>query len=754
MAGLAEVLRLRSDRIHTTPALRASMLRCHHRRMADASKSDLARILDDDPVANEEADLFNRGPFADRVVQVLSNVAAQTPSAVFGLLGPWGSGKTSALEMVRRRLENTGQWSVVQLNPWMVADLPSLIDEFFRTLITAVPKAAGAGGLREKLARYAGTVASASSPLRLLGIDAPGAVSGLQALIEGDVSLESRRTDLEGALEDLECPIILILDDLDRLQPDELLLIFKLVRLLGRLPNTYYLLAFDERTAIDVLTQTGLANDDPARALAYLEKVVQIRLDLPPAHPMQVERLLDESLTAIIEHHEVEWSLDDQKRLGAAYTTHMKRYLREPRQVKRYCAQVEALYPLVRGEVNFADFAIVTFLRTFHPGLVPTLLLHRSELTRTAFDFGRKKTRDESAALWRQRVEEVVADPADVESVLGLLAGMFGVIGSVVDGIHMSGHSSSADRRSVETDEYFDRYFYLGVSDSDIADATVRSAIGELLAGAPGASWAAVVSIIHEHGPIALDKLRRFAPTDSSTARCIAPHVAQLGPVVPERGFLDRGQPLWRIWLAELIDAAEPDDPNAFARELVEKSSILAVARACHASTQRAQEESLDPSPTMVAVIAEIVRLIRESLEAQALLPVTETTDVYGLLSYWTIFEPGADVREWFSRAVEVGRWAFPDAFALFASVGTLSGAHGPVPALGDANTELLEAAVGLHEASSLLPDDFTIQSEPHWGTDVSFEARRLSVMNAVARWSKQIAAHDSTQIEDGVADS
>jgi hypothetical protein len=30
-----------------------------------------------------------------------------------------------------------------------------------------------------------------------------------------------------------------ILDDLDRLAPDELLLVFKLVRLLGRLPNIY-----------------------------------------------------------------------------------------------------------------------------------------------------------------------------------------------------------------------------------------------------------------------------------------------------------------------------------------------------------------------------------------------------------------------------------------------------------------------------------------------------------------------------------
>jgi predicted KAP-like P-loop ATPase len=75
---------------------------------------------------------------------------------------------------------------------------------------------------------------------------------------------------------------LIILDDLDRLEPAELLLTFKLVRLVGRLPNVYYLLTYDERTLVDVLKRTDLVGEEDGRAQAYLEKMIQVRLDIPP----------------------------------------------------------------------------------------------------------------------------------------------------------------------------------------------------------------------------------------------------------------------------------------------------------------------------------------------------------------------------------------------------------------------------------------------------------------------------------------
>lgn len=64
----------------------------------------------------------------------------------------------------------------------------------------------------------------------------------------------------------------MILDDLDRLAPDELLLVFKLVRLIGRLPNVYYLLCYDEQTLLDTLSRSALVGGSEGRAREYMEK--------------------------------------------------------------------------------------------------------------------------------------------------------------------------------------------------------------------------------------------------------------------------------------------------------------------------------------------------------------------------------------------------------------------------------------------------------------------------------------------------
>ncbi|WP_399136029.1 P-loop NTPase fold protein [Streptomyces sp. NBUA17] len=47
-----------------------------------------------------------------------------------------------------------------------------------------------------------------------------------------------------------------ITDDLGRLAPEELLVVFKPVRLAGHLPNVYYPISTDEQTLQDVLQRT------------------------------------------------------------------------------------------------------------------------------------------------------------------------------------------------------------------------------------------------------------------------------------------------------------------------------------------------------------------------------------------------------------------------------------------------------------------------------------------------------------------
>lgn len=182
------------------------------------------------------------------------------------------------------------------------------------------------------------------------------------------------------------------MDDLDRLTPDELLLVFKLVRLVGHLPNVYYLISFDEQTLLDVLRRSDLVGDSEPRAREFLEKIVQVRLDLPAFRERNADVLVDRSLTAVLHSHELTMMPNEQRRFSEAYFRHLQGRLRTPRAIKRFFGQVDATLGSLAGNVDLVDFLLVTFLRTSEPGAYRVLGRHRAELTGTSFDPPRQTT--------------------------------------------------------------------------------------------------------------------------------------------------------------------------------------------------------------------------------------------------------------------------------------------------------------------------------------------------------------------------
>lgn len=714
--------------------------------MADSPPADATTgLLGDDPVDDEGRDLLRRGAFAARVTELIDHVAQETPSAVLALLGPWGSGKTTVLHFVRQRLKTQERWRAAEFNPWMVSDLPSLVQAFFTTLREALPDDPNSK-LRVKMAGYAKAVSPFAAPFKLFGIDAQRAAEAAAEVLAGDQSIEARRGELEEALRTHDKPVLLVADDLDRLHPDELMLFFKLVRLVGRLPKVYYLLAFDEETVLDVVQSTALAGGDRSRALAYLEKVVQIRLDLPPVHPRLSENLLDELLDALIAKYGV--TLDDgaAHRLSDAYHTHLAAYLREPRQVKRYCAQIEAFYPLVALEVDFVDFAIITFLRTFHPGVTTLLAAHKAELTGTSLDeIINKPNHEERSRTWREHLSQAGVGEGDLSAIMQLLGQLFLPIkGALERTEYASGfYPELAARRRVGSSEYFDRYFHLAIGPDDLSDATVAAALSEVLGGTPGDDWSTVMELLPTNPQLVFDKLRRLAPPTSDAALHLLPVLAPIAEQVPDNSFLGGGF-LHRLWAAELLLLAEPPDPRAFAEQLERVGSVHFLADSCARAKARVDEEH-PASPCFDLLCKEAVRLIQEELDQQAALPPEDTSGVRSLLDYWGMLDPDADRQTWTRSIIESGTWPLPDVLAIFVPVGTSTAGYGRTwRSLGDTQLKLLDDVIGLRYVAERLecpsgPFDETSVED----SDVSWGARVQRAALAVARWD---AANKPTQ--------
>lgn len=112
---------------------------------------DLSKgLLADDPVGESDPDLLDRKPFISAVLTVLERVRREADSSVLGLIGPWGSGKTSLLGLVAAATDR-GRWQPVFFNPWEVSDLESIVRTYFWALAEGIPRSKQGDRLRRAM---------------------------------------------------------------------------------------------------------------------------------------------------------------------------------------------------------------------------------------------------------------------------------------------------------------------------------------------------------------------------------------------------------------------------------------------------------------------------------------------------------------------------------------------------------------------------------------------------------------------------
>jgi hypothetical protein len=440
-------------------------------------------LYGDDPTPSN--DLLDRQRLANQLARAISEVANQSPSAVVALVGPWGSGKTTLLDQIQTSLASDARWCTARFNPWAYSTYEQSVSGFFEELSGALPEGILGDTPRERIGKWVSRLAPLGALGNLVNVNAAPLMEGAAALISGGQSPEDMRERAAESLATLSRPILVVLDDLDRLQPVELLLTFKLVRLLGRLPNVYYLLAYDESTLEDTLERTDLIGTAPGRARQYLEKMVQVRLEIPPMLDRQKISLMNMGLDDICDRRNIGLDADIESRIQMGWSECLSRYMDQPRAIKLLFTQLDALWPEVEGEVEFSDFLHLTFLRRFEPKVFDLLIANRSELLGEAIAWpGRgQETNAAKWARWQDMVTKCGAKHP--ENIAALLAEMFMVVRGARDNMTYSSHYRQDARRrfGIDCTEFFDRYVQLGVPQGDVSQAALVAAIEELRVG-------------------------------------------------------------------------------------------------------------------------------------------------------------------------------------------------------------------------------------------------------------------------------
>jgi hypothetical protein len=695
--------------------------------------SRASNLLGDDPRdgSEERPDELDRTGFVDYVGGLVNRVREQSDSSVMALIGEWGSGKSSILSQLCKNFrEDDGPWTIVEFNPWSYPNPESLQAGFFAELRAQLPKEARGGDLRKKIGELSKAVSPYSKVISVVGVDPSDSFKALGEALVGDTSVTASARAVAEELRKAARPILVVLDDLDRLTPDELLAVLKLVRHVGRLPHVFYLLGYDEETLLDVLGQTSLVGTSPTRARDYLEKIIQVRLDMPAFRVSQRAVLLDRGLSEVLTASETVLSEQDTKRLSNLYSNALERRLATPRSISRFMGQVLAFYPPLAGEVDFVDFFLITWLRTDEPGVYRMLATEREALFGN--DIDAVVHRQESATVtrligeWNSRLSDAGVAERDMPGVTRVVSELFPHVSAVFESGTVLASARPPKSRGVGDPDYFERYFSFGVPAEDISDQAVQEALRTLDTSGnkafPGLKELAVIDSGKVLGKIRSLRDEGFPIPD----RRLLIVLVGLMPHVRGRRRDVFSDPVRELELAvaqSLAAISDEPDLDAMVRSLTDTSDGLEVVsmgiERLLADTRNAEGARVTEGAKDVLRDA-IKRELRTYFGMQIVASV-EAVLCGPFWSWWRLDRGCAS--DWVRSQVEEERWALEDVVAGLVSEGVASGNEGTRAVLGnfsvgvlaeafglpvvfDALAELLDEAdvVGQHEAWALAP--------------------------------------------------
>jgi hypothetical protein len=332
------------------------------------------------PIESKTDDALGRDGFVRRLVSaVINERTKRSTGVVIGITGPWGSGKSSILNLVQERIRAEHENAVVvRFDPWLMSGRNDLISAFLAELRSAIKTTPQAAALLKTatatISKYGQHLAPAVN-MFLPGYAAValGGMAALRARFFSEEGIAALRGKLLKELSDISIPIVVLIDEIDRVEDQEIRDIAQLVRAVADFPSVSYILAYDPDRVAQALGSDAPEGQQQERGRVYLEKIVQLQLPLPVLLDDELSRLLTSEFHALVPELNLPENfafIEDYQELlrllcGSSITT--------LRDVGRLVGTYHALRGMLSQEVDWIDLLAYCALLVKAPGTIAAL---------------------------------------------------------------------------------------------------------------------------------------------------------------------------------------------------------------------------------------------------------------------------------------------------------------------------------------------------------------------------------------------
>lgn len=435
--------------------------------------------MPDNPIPNREKDLLHRYPLANRIAGMISGFK-DDESLVIGIEGEWGSGKTSFINLILEDLRTTNAL-LIKFNPWNFSDQNELIKDFFNSLVDALSQADGKGGQErtKQIKDYSAKLLKRSE----FTFAPEFSTFGLQFKLGdvrkfgGEEPLEKQKETINKLLKELGKRIVIVIDDIDRLDSHETKLIFKLVKMTANFANTIFVLAYDRGKVSERIEEKGIKGEE------YLKKIIQVSFPLPKPDPLDLFKILTSDIETTMQGFDGKYW--DSVRWGNLYHSGFKSLFPTIRDIKRYISSLRLDLAIIsKEEVNPVDFLGIEAIRVFAPDVYLAMADEKLAFTSTVSSYAgsdRGSDRNERKTIYERIITE--------KSPLGLADAIREIVKQLFPQVagHYINRSYGYEWQQVWrkqlrvcSDDIFDKYFSLSVPSGTLSEKNLRDLLASL----------------------------------------------------------------------------------------------------------------------------------------------------------------------------------------------------------------------------------------------------------------------------------
>jgi len=238
-------------------------------KFVQARKKDLPFFINDAEKKSLDEDLLGFTEEAKRFSERVFNQGSDN-SMVFGIDAPWGIGKSSFVNFCKEYWEKDydKQAIVYSFNPLRYEGRTNLLEKFVDGLIRTIQKNSFVPEIRPLISKYTHFIRGTKAKFSFFGLDLE--------VFSGDYTVDDAFEDLEMALTSFKRKIIIVVDDLDRLNFSSIKDVLFVIKKSFTLPNISYVLCYDTEN----ISALEKEKPDTEKISEFLEKFVNIKISL------------------------------------------------------------------------------------------------------------------------------------------------------------------------------------------------------------------------------------------------------------------------------------------------------------------------------------------------------------------------------------------------------------------------------------------------------------------------------------------